>query len=168
MIYSSVSTTEVITGIKQGSGNVIVKTNLRYLIWGDATAGQYFYTDYPTKLPIELLIPGKSQYKVAEPVLYTGQASTYSSMILISDGCTYPVPTIVHNNNITCPANNQAYVFGNTYYNGVMTIVPQPISSNFSNMMITTAQAGTGFVTALSSSGTLYTWGTNYNGKYNC
>jgi alpha-tubulin suppressor-like RCC1 family protein len=158
---------EVITGIKQGSGNVIVKTNSRYLIWGDATAGQYFYTDlFPIKLPIEILVPGKSQYKIAEPVLYNGQASSTSSMILISDGCTYPVPTIVHNNNVTCPANNQAYIFSNTYYNGIMSVVPQPISANFSNMMITAAQAGTGFVTALSSSGVLYTWGTNYNSTY--
>jgi hypothetical protein len=144
---------------------VIVKTNSRYLIWGDAAAGQYFYSSDPTKLPMDVLIPGGPQYKVAEPVMFTGQANSATNSILITDGCTYPIPKIVHPKPLTCDGYNQAFVFGNTYYGGMQVPVSQPQSYNFTNMVLTDVQTGYGF-SAVLSNGTLYTWGTNINGKY--
>jgi alpha-tubulin suppressor-like RCC1 family protein len=170
------NTSEKAVDVSLTSLNVIVTTNQnRVLIWGAPGAAGFnpasnsFFT-----IPFELVTPGA---RAASFAGFKGAGSGSTSMIVVTDGCTYPIVTptavnITKTYQLTCNGTNQVYGMGNVHGQGVY-LNPSTEMTSIDNETIVDLQTGNGnaatasaygFTVALTASGNMYAWGTNTNG----
>jgi alpha-tubulin suppressor-like RCC1 family protein len=181
--YAGLSSAEIVSSVTAGALHAYVITNMnRTFIYGDNIAGQIGlgtttlsaapYLMYPVEqyLP-SLAFANFTSYKNYYP------GRTYYHTLALTDGCTYSVkpnstatiPTLKCNtqNKLLGFGVNSQYQLGTGNNTSVFdgTSTPVDMSGVLQDQIIVSVKAGAHFYVAMSSNGTLYSWGVNSNGQ---